>query len=274
MLKKASKSLPKSLRIGIYAGISAGVLALGSWALLEVAALRALNRAQDYLSKGFSALAGSEARSYRAFLSKSESGCRTLIASLIQARYLEDLEWSVQSCTYHKVEIPEVYLGLAFHRESAGSDPDALTILRKGMARFPQNPEFDLRAAKIYLRLKPVNMQKITEHLNRAGSIAPGDAQMNLNIMEYFSSVKDWPNARKYAERIRSVPKSAPSAKLLLSRVLANSGDPIGAKVAADEAKTLIASLSENERKTLEIQYSDVLVENTPAPASTPNTKK
>ena len=231
-----------------------GIVGLGGSALLVKHRTR---EADLFLQKGYPALAVESVDSVRQLLTRSETGCRSLLSAYYAGRKVERLDWAAQACAYRGFETPETYIAIAAVREWGGNDGDAIQVLSSGRQKFAKSADLPFRMGQILVRNKKVAEAK--ELFLSARTIAPENQNLQLEILKFLIGQEDWKNAKASADALKAANVENPELKLLLARVLQKNGDLTGSITMFEQAKTLLERLPAASRKALETRYSDVI---------------
>jgi tetratricopeptide (TPR) repeat protein len=228
-----------------------------AWSVSLIRAKLALRRADSAMKQGFGAIAAEEIDPFRQDVIHLDGGCQLLVASYYNSRRLERLEWSVQSCLRAGKESPDIYMGLAGHRELTGREEEAFKILESAAKKYDAIPDFYQRMGTMLLRNK--NQEAAATMLLKAAERTEGTNQSLVDTLQLLISLKKWPQAKLLADRVKSSPTKGAGIKLLIARALKEGGDQTGAQVFIDQAKELLASESPENKKALETEYFDLL---------------
>lgn len=238
---------------------AAGGSALIATAIWGIEATRThlrLTEAEAEIKKGFTALAAETIDPVRDALTSSARGCRALVDAYYGARRPDRLEWASQACITAGVETPEIYLGLAAARELTDRDNEALQLLQTAARKFDKSPDPLYRIAQILRRNKKDS--DAADVLLKASERAPENNQLVMEAMEQLAIANRWNEARRMADKIKSVETDSPEIKLLIARALLKGGDPDGARAVVAQARTLMSKRPEI-KAALEQVYGDVL---------------
>jgi hypothetical protein len=243
-------------KYGPYAAGAAVLIALGAWGASALETKLAISRTEKLLQKGFGALAAESIDHHRKSAVYYKNGCSVMVGAYFASRRLERLEWASEACLDGGKESPEVYLGLAAHRELTGRESEALRILTSVASKYDQIPDIYFRIAQILIRNK--SNDAAAQYMLKATERAQGANQIVVEALQFFNSVQKWNEAKLMADRLKSAPTEDPELKLLIARALKNGGDSAGAQAVADQARGMIATKGEI-KVAMERAYADVL---------------
>lgn len=231
------------------------VVGVGYLAYGKIQQRRAITHAEAQLKKGFGALAAETVDRYRHHLVKSADHCKTLVTAYSAARRVDRLEWASEACLDNGVETIEVYEALASAADLAGRDGDAIQILNAAAGKFPKSPEPLVNMAKVFQKNKDV--AHAGQALLKAIEVAGTDHELELQGLQFFSSLNQWTEAKQLADRLKGVKTDNPEVKLMIAEVLAKSGDKEGAKAQAAQADQMMAKATPEQKAALKKKYPD-----------------
>jgi hypothetical protein len=243
-------------KYGPYVAGGALLIALGAWGASALETKLAISRAEKLLQKGYGSLAAETIDHHRKSAVSYKNGCSVMVGAYFASRHLERLEWAAEACLEAGKDSPDVYLGLAAHRELTGREAESLRILTSVAGKYDQIPDIYFRIAQILMRNK--SNDAAAQYMLKATERAQGANQIVVEALQFFSSVQKWNEAKLMADRLKSAPTEDPELKLLIARALKNGGDAAGAQAVADQARGMIATKGDI-KTAMERAYSDVL---------------
>lgn len=253
-VRRIAESVPRRITLlGILVVIVAIAIGLGSIAIKA----RARSQAADLLKRGFGAVAAEVLDRHRQAFVKNADDCRLLLSSYFQAWRLERLEWAAQACLESGNDFLEEYLSLVTVREYTNRDSEALQILETMTHKFEKSADVFIRLGQLLRKTK--QDARAAEAFSRGVELAPDNAQLNLEILQYFSSLRLWMKAKPIADRLKNAKTDDPAVKLVLARVMLNAEDPSAAQSLVAQARDLENKLSADERAKIESTYGDIL---------------
>ena len=271
--KTPSKPLPAKLsdfdrRWRPWAIGAGGIAAIATalWGVQATFVHLRLSEAEAQLKKNFAALASESLEPVRYELTSTLRGCQALVSAYYGSHRPERLEWAAQACITAGIETPDIYVGLAAARELAGQDADALKILDQISKKFEKSPDPLYRIAQIYRRNKKTS--EAAEVLLKAAELAPSNNQLSMETLEMLSQEQRWSDARKIADRIKSVESDNPEVKLIIARALNHGGDTAGSQALVTQARALLDKRPEL-RSGIERGFPDLMQAAAGAPPAT-----
>lgn len=231
------------------------VIAGGCFAWGKIQQKRALTRAEAQLKKGFGTLAAETLDRYRHHLVKSADHCKELVTAYSAARRVDRLEWASEACIDNGIETLETYEGLASAADQLGRDGDAIQVLNAAAQKFPKSPDPWVNMAKIFQKNK--DTARAGAALMKGIEVAGNDHQLELQGLEFFAGLNQWTEAKQLADRLKTVQTDNPEVKLLVASALNKGGDKAGAKAEVDQAETLLAKATPEQKAALKKKYPD-----------------
>lgn len=250
-MKKAPKKPRKSgkyLRVLSFAVLTCAAV-IGAARLHE---MYSMNRAEQHMKKGFSALAAEALDPVFYRIVKGERGCKLACEVYFAAKRFDRLSVAVESCFNNGVEYPEVYLGSAAVLEAQGAVDTSIGVLKEGARKFQSVPTFSFKLAYIFLRLKEI--ARAREYMWKALELAPTDTTMLFEGLKFFSANEQWADARRVAEGLR-VSKDAtdPRLRMAIAQALFKGGDQ---KSGREVAAQVMAEADKNDRGQVDAMRS------------------
>lgn len=233
-----------------------GLVFAAAWGVPRLQARSALDRAADLRARGFTALALEALRPHEEALSRTAEGCRELSDLIFQAGEAVSLQATAERCLSNGVQTPEVVIGLAASRELRNDDQTALNILNGALKQFKESPDLPFRMGVILRRNK--NTEGAANAFSLAASLAPKNAQLQLNIVRILAELEAWKKAAEAAARIKDEKTEDPEVKLVLARVFLRAGDSETARQTLGSAKSLLSRVDDNRSQQLRRAYEDV----------------
>ena len=254
-----TKSSTEKLNFYLLLGIVAFLLlsAIVHYATPVYQARRALNQAENQLQKGLGSVAADTIDPFRHQYVAQERSCRILLKAYYQVKNADRLEWTAQSCLDAGVDIPEVYLGWAAARELFNHDNEAVQILTGAAQKFDRAPAVFYELAQIYRRNKQDEVA--VEAYFRAMERDPGDQQLAVNVLAYCMDLKRYEDAKKIAEKVKTLSTDNFEVKLMIARAFIKGGEPKSAEPLVESARAILATKDDATKKRVQQAYSDVL---------------
>jgi tetratricopeptide (TPR) repeat protein len=232
----------------------------------EGAAKWKMHVAKQYLSRGFPSLAAAEIDFFRGRFVGEIAGCDILIEIYSRTRSTERLEWAAEACAAAGDVNVRVATAFATVQELQGNDAEALSILRQTTVKFDGAALPFYQMASILKR--NLRTSEAVEAYINAFRAAPDNVALGFETMGYLFNLKKLAEAGQIAGKIKDAPGQTAEFKLMVGRVLLESGDKAAAKKLAEQAKQLLAGTA--DEKKIEILYDDVLRGEPPPPQEAP----
>ncbi len=216
---------------------------------------RDIKQAKAAFDKGYTTLASDILEHHRKWMTKSEDDCKLLVNIYYSARNPGALAWAAESCLTNGIDLPETNMGLAFSRDMAGRTQEAVQILGSVVDKYKDIPDVFYRMAQMLARLG--NNESAAVAYSQALERAKDNAAMFVEALDFMAQQKMWETAKPIAMKIKDSEIDNPAIKLLIARVLINSGEKESAKPLVAAAKTLLEKAPNKDQ--IEKAFSDIL---------------
>lgn len=211
--------------------------------------------AQAAFEKGYNTLASEVLEHHRKWMTKSADDCKLLVNIYYSARNPGALAWAAESCLTNGIDLPETNMALAFSRDMGGRTQEAVQILGSVVDKYKDIPDVFYRMAQMLVRLG--NNDAAAVAYSQALERAKDNAAMFVEALDFMATQKMWDAAKPIAMKIKDTEIDNPAIKLLIARVLVNSGERESAKPLIASSKTLLEK-SPN-RAQIEKAFADIL---------------
>lgn len=245
-----NKSLAFSAALVCLAGIA--------WGWGEFQFRRSVKEGTQYLAQGYGHLAWTTLRPHRDRLLSETKYCPVFINSALESESWSDVAWAAEACRSGGFEGLDPELAMAIASEKQKLPDRAAVWAERAMRRSPK----DLRP---YIFLSRLLREKAPEEslkwLLQATQLNPNDAQLALDAANALASRGDWAAARQFADRLVNEQTQDPAVKLLIARILLNSGDKPRARAVRQVAEEWMKRLPQDQYQRLRNEYVDVFHE-------------